>query len=64
MRESIGLAVIHVELHYIFTAQVYLGGCDQPVSPLTRRAAITVKASSSVFIRTPELSHFNYTDNS
>lgn len=29
-----------------------------------RRAAVTDRASFSVFIETQELSHFNYTDNS
>lgn len=58
MGESTGLAVIYIALHYIFTVQVYLGGCDKPVSPLMRRAAVSVKARSSVFIETQELSHF------
>lgn len=52
------------KLHYNFIAQIYLGGCDKPVSPLIRRAAVTVKARSLVFIKAQELSHFNDIDNS
>lgn len=64
MRESAALALIYRELCHIFTSQVYLGGCDKPACPLVRRAAVTAKASTSVFIKTQGLSDFNYTDNS
>lgn len=64
MRESAALALIYIDLCHIFTAQVYLGGCDKPACPLVRRAAVTAKVSTSVFIKTQGLSNFNYTDNS